>query len=82
VVSLDFAPAAGLCPNCGHGWAWYDYDDGQEQCRHPVEIGGRGREGRSAEVCGCPMDFYDADRSEKIRRWNALHPVEGRERVG
>ncbi len=50
MVSLDFAPAAGLCPDCGHGWAWYDYDEGQERCRHRIADG----------ECGCRTDFIDA----------------------
>ncbi len=59
-MSLDFAPAAGLCPDCGHGWAWFDYDEGQEQCRHPVVIAPRGRECEQREVCGCRTDFIEA----------------------
>lgn len=76
-MTYDYAPAAGLCPSCGHGWAWYDYDEGKEGCQHPVEIRPRGREGERREVCDCPMDFVDADRLEKVRRWNALHPDAG-----
>jgi hypothetical protein len=59
-VSLDFAPAAGLCPSCGHGWAWYDYDDGVERCRHRMA---------DEQECGCPMDFFDAGRAETLRAW-------------